>query len=288
MAYPLLIWLGISFVVEFAFSISAVINFYSTSSAALEGLSDAAAADFFYRYVYEFSAENSLVMTLTADALSAIVFLVFFILDSKKTEKNNPLTRFTVKSPASFIACVAVSIASCIFFQIVLVFIEVIGAGLGASMESYEEVEEIISNSSMLMQIITVVIVGPICEELLMRALIFKRMRTSHGFAFSAVLSSALFGLIHGNWVQFFYAFLVGFMLAYVYEMTGNILIPIVFHIVANGVSTLMSDEALAPYFTNLMYGSTMVVTLALCAASMVTGMIAMKRTAELKKSENY
>ena len=144
-------------------------------------------------------------------------------------------------------------------------------------MESYDSVASAIESAPIWLQILTVVISAPVCEELLMRGLVYKRLRSFMKPVFSALISSAIFGLIHGNWVQFVYAFAVGFIAAYVYEFTRNLFAPILFHVVANGVSTLASTDALMPYFNTLMLGEGFVsITLTLCMTCIVTGLIAM------------
>lgn len=59
----------------------------------------------------------------------------------------------------------------------------------------------------------------------------------------AAVIVSALFfGAFHGNLVQFVYAFIIGLMLAYVYEKFKTIWAPVIFHIGANLISVLITE----------------------------------------------
>ena len=284
-AYPLLIWFGISIMVESVFMIIPAVQAFSEPDVfhSFE-LTDRA-----LEYVLDWTLENSLLITLVSDAIAAVVLFMFCLLDGRGKEKNSPLKSFTVKKPLAFIVCLCTAVASCILFEVVLSFIVSVVTTFGGTTESFDEVSDIISNSGMLMQVITVVVVGPICEEMLMRAVIYRRMRTCHGFWFSAIASAAIFGVIHGNWVQFVYAFIVGFIIAYVYEMTGNLLMPIIFHMTINGISTLMGTEALGPYFENLMYGPIMGITFIVCGAAIATGMLALRkyRDCEKEKLEN-
>lgn len=82
-------------------------------------------------------------------------------------------------------------------------------------------------------------VVAPISEELLFRQVIYKRLRKISPIWLSAVISALLFGLYHGNLVQGIYAFIMGVFLALVYEWTGSILAPIVFHMIANHLSDI-------------------------------------------------
>ena len=64
-------------------------------------------------------------------------------------------------------------------------------------------------------------ICAPLGEELLFRKLLIDRTRR-YGDLTSILLSGLLFGLFHGNLFQFFYAAMVGMILAYVYTRSGK------------------------------------------------------------------
>lgn len=64
-------------------------------------------------------------------------------------------------------------------------------------------------------------ICAPLGEELLFRKLLIDRTRR-FGDLPAILLSGILFGLFHGNLFQFFYAALVGMLLAYVYTRSGS------------------------------------------------------------------
>lgn len=74
----------------------------------------------------------------------------------------------------------------------------------------------------------------PIAEELLYRGVVYKRLRNFFGASAAVVLSAVIFGLMHVNLVQFLYAGIMGLLLAYLFETTGRLYIPILGHIAAN------------------------------------------------------
>lgn len=82
-------------------------------------------------------------------------------------------------------------------------------------------------------------IIAPVSEEILFRQIIFKRLRSISPFWVAALVSAVLFGLYHGNFVQGIYALIMGLFLALVYEWTGSLLAPVLFHMVANHVSDI-------------------------------------------------
>ncbi len=85
-------------------------------------------------------------------------------------------------------------------------------------------------------------IAAPLREELLFRGIIFERLRCVLPFFWAAAGSAAFFGLIHGNLLQGIYAFLMGLILAWLYEKKGRLLEPVIFHSTANLTSLLIQE----------------------------------------------
>lgn len=103
--------------------------------------------------------------------------------------------------------------------------------------EDYVEIMEKLYSAPFSVQIISLVILVPICEELVFRGLIFKRLRENSTFRRAAFHSAFVFGLIHMNLVQMLYGFAMGMVFAYVYEKYGSIKAPILAHMGANFIS---------------------------------------------------
>ena len=76
-------------------------------------------------------------------------------------------------------------------------------------------------------------------HAILMFINLFRRMREYMRFLPAAFLSSLLFGLMHGNMVQFIYATLIGLLLAFIYEHYGNLRAVVLFHAIGNLTSGL-------------------------------------------------
>lgn len=72
-----------------------------------------------------------------------------------------------------------------------------------------------------------------IFEELIFRKLIMDKTK-EFGFFASALFSAFTFGVFHGNFEQFFYAFFVGLVFAYIYARTGRIIYTIILHFAMN------------------------------------------------------
>jgi membrane protease YdiL (CAAX protease family) len=83
-----------------------------------------------------------------------------------------------------------------------------------------------------------VAVIGPIAEEFVFRGLILNRLISKFGFWNGLGLSSAIFGMFH---IDFFGAFLFAVIASLLYLKTGNLLIPILLHIVNNTVAVYQS-----------------------------------------------
>ena len=70
-------------------------------------------------------------------------------------------------------------------------------------------------------EFIFMVILAPFFEEYVFRKLIIDKT-LGYGEKTAILLSAITFGLIHGNLFQFFYAFGIGLIFAYIYVKTGN------------------------------------------------------------------
>lgn len=104
----------------------------------------------------------------------------------------------------------------------------------------YRAVSEGIYDCSLWSQIAATVVSAPLLEEVLMRGLVYERLKEATGNIRMAMIASALiFGLFHGNVVQGIYAFVMGLFFVQVYEACGSLALAVLAHIVANTVSVL-------------------------------------------------
>lgn len=138
----------------------------------------------------------------------------------------------------------------------------VLGAG------AVNPLEELLTSTAVLPQLVSMVLFAPVMEELLFRKLLIDRLHRFGDRAAIAV-SALVFGLLHGNFSQLFYAFFIGLLLGYVYCRTHRLLYTILLHAAVNligGVlpslllslsgtavfTTLLSVALLAVYLTGL------------------------------------
>ncbi|MCR5619859.1 MAG: CPBP family intramembrane metalloprotease [Lachnospiraceae bacterium] len=127
-----------------------------------------------------------------------------------------------------------------------------IGTYIGLMIEAFapqaqastNDVQELVFSGDLIINIVIMVVIGPIVEELLFRKLLCDRLRP-YGEGVTVVVTGLLFGLFHGNLTQGVYAFLLGCFMAYVYLRTGRVTITIVYHIVLNFIGSIVPLLAL-------------------------------------------
>lgn len=104
---------------------------------------------------------------------------------------------------------------------------------------------EVVTGSNIWISAIYMVLLAPVYEEFLFRKLICDRT-IKYGQGTAVIVSGLVFGLFHLNFNQFFYAFLLGGFLAFIYVKTGRIKYTIVLHMMINFVGSVVSGVLLA------------------------------------------
>ncbi|HJC91008.1 MAG TPA: CPBP family intramembrane metalloprotease [Candidatus Mediterraneibacter excrementigallinarum] len=77
-------------------------------------------------------------------------------------------------------------------------------------------------------------LIVPAAEEFMFRGIMFSRYRENRRFWYSALWSALFFSIMHTNTIQMVYTFLLGIMLAWLYEKFGSIKAPLLLHITLN------------------------------------------------------
>ena len=85
-------------------------------------------------------------------------------------------------------------------------------------------------------EILTITILGPIIEEFVFRGVFLHRFMKKTSMWGGILISSILFGILHADMIG---AFLFGVIACLLYLRTGNLLIPILMHILNNTLAVL-------------------------------------------------
>ncbi len=119
-------------------------------------------------------------------------------------------------------------------------------------------VQEIILNMGPWYILLVAVVVAPVLEELLFRKFLLDRV-AGYGQLTAVLMSGGLFAVAHGNFYQFFYAFALGVIFAYVYLRTGRIRYTIALHMLVNFCGSMVPVFLLDYMETNIMFGSVLI-----------------------------
>ncbi|WP_408071565.1 lysostaphin resistance A-like protein [Butyrivibrio sp. JL13D10] len=125
----------------------------------------------------------------------------------------------------------------------------------GANMDDL--LTSMLTNMSLPAVLLLSVILAPIFEELLFRYSVIGYARR-YGEWNAIIVSALIFGLIHTNIFQFFYAFLLGIILGYVYVYTRRLIYTIIMHITFNFFGAfvpMLIDPTLSNEASPLMIG---------------------------------
>ncbi len=168
-------------------------------------------------------------------ALSSLMFTVPFILvfkagnhrisdlvPLKKPEGNKTAMFFIGLSVCAF-ANIANSLCGQLFSQF----------GIDYSVDFGENPDGFFG---FLLSLIATAVVPPLVEEFACRGIILGSLR-KFGDGFGVLTSAILFGLMHGNFDQMPFAFMVGLVLGYIVVKTGSLWIAVAVHAANNFIS---------------------------------------------------
>ena len=95
------------------------------------------------------------------------------------------------------------------------------------------------------LQLLCVCMLAPIVEELVMRGLLYERLREFMKPKWAIFLGGVLFGVFHGNLVQGIYAAWCGWFLCWLMETYHSLKATVLSHMVSNLAVTLIVSTSL-------------------------------------------
>lgn len=192
-----------------------------------------------YQFYPDFTEKNSFLIIMLSMYVIAMPLGIFLITRMKKEVviEKKKLTFFELIRYflISFAAMYISNIIGNIFIQI----IAKIKQG-----EITNAITEMTTSNQMWVNILIVVICAPVFEEIIFRKLLIERT-AQYGEKLAVLLSGFLFGLYHGNLYQFFYAFVLGCIFAYIFLKTGNLIYSIILHMIINFFGSVVSVSVL-------------------------------------------
>ena len=105
-----------------------------------------------------------------------------------------------------------------------------------AWMTDYSEYMDVLLSDGLL-PAVSIVLMGPLAEELMFRGVIQTRLARAMPAWIAVVLQAVLFGVTHGTPIQMAYAFLIGLALGFLRSRTGSILPGFAAHVAFNAMN---------------------------------------------------
>lgn len=186
-------------------------------------------------------AVSSSVRNATIAALVYLLTLVIIIgvplklFRDRTTKENLGLTRLPnwtdiLLAPASFV-----------LYTIIAAVLLAVVTGLFPDFDVNQDQDVGFANLSQyyeyVLAFITLVIIAPIAEEVLVRGYLYGKMRAATGLVIAAIVTSLLFSLMHFQWNVALNVLPLGLVMVGLREMTGSIWAGIFLHMLKNGVA---------------------------------------------------
>lgn len=198
--------------------------------------------------------------------LSALIFTLPFIIATLCIRERVIKTVCIKKvKKGSFVPYYFIGVGFCAFANIVVEYAGRLFESFGIN---YPDLSEAAPRGfgGFILFTVSSAVVPALCEEFAVRGIVFGLLK-KYGDTFALVTSSVLFGLMHGNFNQIPFAFLVGLILGFVRIKTESLWVCITIHFTNNFISVLMDYGRF--YFSANALG---IVYTLLCLAFMLAG----------------
>ncbi len=232
----LLIQLGVATMITSA--ISGILSFIFTLDVMLnQGIEDPVLV---IEMVTEKLTAPLIMLAMTVVSYLAANLFAYFI-GNAFTKKNYNAKLFG-KIQMKPLDCI-LAVLAVLGIQMVSVLIQTLVINLTGMNGVDETTASLLSFSDNILQnvlmVVYTVIIAAITEELLCRGVVMKSLSPVSP-SFALVASSALFGIMHGNFNQMFNGFLLGLVIGYAAIKSKSIFLPIILHMAANGHAMVM------------------------------------------------
>lgn len=177
---------------------------------------------------------GAMYLTFCAIAISTIFFInKDYVLDNQiQKEKMTPI---------KFLKYFSTMITFMILFTIPVIVIDMILKNFGLTLMSVSPANEF---SDSVTDFLYVAIIGPICEEIIFRGMLQKRLE-KYSPVIAIIISALAFGIYHGNFGQIFPMIGTGLILGYVaykYGLKWSVAIHVLYNTVIGELFGLLSD----------------------------------------------
>lgn len=179
-----------------------------------------------------------LVIANAAGFLGAIFAFDYFI--ARPQTGKNLNFNFSPTNAGTYLLIFPMMLGMMFIAEFITGQIPITGPFFGKYYEFFSRLMEQMTNDKATM-IVLAVIMAPIFEEIVFRGIIQKGLiNKGMNPATAIIISSVVFGLVHGNPWQFVGAVLLGCVLGLVYHKTKSLLLPVLLHAFNNLCSSIL------------------------------------------------
>ncbi|MBQ7954380.1 MAG: CPBP family intramembrane metalloprotease [Lachnospiraceae bacterium] len=208
--------------------------------------------DAYMAFVMDVYLENASAGVLAYHIVGTIVFGIWYYFSFKKP-RPKVLSSFKKLNVKNLVITVLSGVLLCFFANGTVCIESVV---LPKMVENYMEMAEIAGLGVNPLAIFSAIILAPIGEEFVCRGLAQKFAKKCFGkFWIANIFQALMFGLIHMNWVQGIYAFVIGLVLGWLVERYDSIVPAMILHCVVNFSTSTWVGYVLTPVPMNLVSG---------------------------------
>lgn len=233
--YPWLIYMGATWLVLFCFAVRYMLMNPDAIGGAPTWQDMLLQSERLLAYV----DQHYVYIAILSAAVSLPLFYLFYKKDRQKEMREGFVReQWQPAHPASLPLSLLLGAGAAVTLNHVLIY-----SGIyDLLIDGFSDAASVLYQNQFWLELLGVGIIVPMAEEMLFRGLIYRRIRWQLDAKAAIPFSAFLFALFHMNLLQGIYAFLIGLLLAFAFERTHNIWVPVLIHVGANILSVLLSE----------------------------------------------
>ena len=206
--------------------------------------------------------EDNLLLLALLSALACMP-LAYFIWsrDRKKLEKSTKQIK-----PLDILIIITIGFCTGIILEGLLIIISMF-VDMTPYINSYKNLSNIFISSGIIIQILYIIIVGPLIEEIIFRGIVFNRLRRYGMKLWMAIgVQAVFFGVYHLNFYQGIIGVILGVILAIIYNKTKTLWVPIIVHMSYNAIVLIIAIFLQGKELSITIFSGVMITAVALMA----------------------
>ena len=174
--------------------------------------------------------------------------ILFIIFGARKVDPFQQVD--AKKTPGVFYLLAIIGALGCFFFLEYVMYVIPFPESLMNSLN--DSLLSTTASGPFLLSFLANVIAAPILEEVFFRGLIFGRLNRAMPTVVAMIITSLLFGLMHGHPVWIIWAFCFGMIINYIRVQSGSIIPGLIIHMILNAIGVVANNTNILSNLTML------------------------------------